>query len=149
MRFIDTNIFLRALVEPQTEADRGKARGCISLFQRLATGKEQATTAEAIITEVAYVLRSRGHYDLTPDEIGARLRPLLILPGLRLTHKRTYLRAFELWEAHPPLDFEDLLSIAHMERLGLKEILSYDTDFDDIPTITRLEPSPKPVTEES
>ena len=141
--------FCTRWLSPEQKPTAAKLAVVSPYFSAMATGREQATTAEAIITEVAYVLRSRRHYDLTPDEIGARLRPLLILPGLRLTHKRTYLRAFELWEAHPLLDFEDLLSIAHLERLGLKEILSYDTDFDDIPTITRLEPSPKPVTEES
>ncbi len=140
MRFVDANIFLRALAEPQNEADRLKAQSCAALFQRLSTGEELGRTIEAIITEVAYVLRSRAHYHLAPAEIAARLRPILALRGLRLTNKQTYLRALDLWEAHPALDFEDVLSIAHMERLGLKEILSYDTDFDNVPGVDRIEP---------
>lgn len=97
-------------------------------------------TSEAVIAEVAYVLRSRAHYNLPPAEIGARLRPLLTLPRLKLAYKRTYLRAFELWAAYPTIDFEDALTVAHMERLGLVELVSYDRDFDAIPEVQRLEP---------
>ena len=140
MRFLDTNVFIRALVEPRTDADRIKAAASASLFRRLASGAETATTAEAMITEIAYVLHSRAQYGLTPAEIGARLRPLLLVRGLKLTHKRTYLRALELWEAHPSLDFEDVLAVGHMERLGLAEITSYDTGFDGISGVGRVEP---------
>lgn len=140
MRFLDANIFLRALVEPKTEADRLKFQSCSSLFRGLAKGQENARTIEAIITEVVYVLRSSAHYNLQPSEIAVRLRPLLSLRGLLLIHKRTYLRALDLWETNPTLDFEDVLAIAHMERLGLNEILSYDTDFNQLPGIQRVEP---------
>lgn len=140
MRLLDANIFLRFLVEPQSKADRQKANACKDLFQRLQSGEETATTTEAIITEVAYVLRSRSHYGLAPADIAVRMKPLLTIPGLKLTHKRVYLRALDLWVAYPRLDFEDALLVAHMERLGLGEITSYDTDFDGISSVRRIEP---------
>jgi predicted nucleic acid-binding protein len=140
VRFLDTNIFIRALVEPVTAADRTKAEASAALFRRLASGEETATTAEAMITEIAYVLHSRAHYSLTPAEIGARFRPILQLRGLKLPHKRTYLRALELWEARPSLDFEDVLAAAHVQRLGLNEITSYDLGFDRLPGVVRVEP---------
>ena len=139
MRFLDTNIFLRALVEPVTAADQAKAEASAALFRRLAAGEETATTAEGMITEIAYVLHSRAHYGLTPAEIGARVRPILQLRGLKVAHKRTYLRALELWEARPSLDFEDVLAVAHIQRLGLNEITSYDSGFDRLPGIVRVE----------
>lgn len=49
-------------------------------------------------------------------------------------------RALDLWEGYPALDFEDVVTVAHMERLGLTEVLSYDTDFDRIPMVQRVEP---------
>ena len=127
MKFLDANIFLRYLVAD----DSVKADACFTLFQRLNTGQDVATTSEAVIAEVAYVLRSRAHYDLAPAEIEARLRPLLALRGLKLAHKRTYLSSLEIWNAYPKLDFEDALTVAHMDRLGLQDILHLNLEFAD------------------
>src|SRR5579862_1560231 len=134
MRFIDTNIFLRYL----TRDDPVKAAASYNLFQRLQSGAEQAITSEAILTEVVNVLSARSHYGLQPTKIPARLSPILNLSGMRLQHKRTYLRALDLYATYPRLDFEDVLIIAHMERQGITELYSYDTDFDGIPGVTRL-----------
>jgi len=136
VKFLDANIFLRYLVS----GDEKKARDCLALFQRVQAGDEVVTTSEVIVAEVAYVLRSRAHYGLTPAEIGARLKPLLALRGLKLDHKGACLRALEAWESHPAIDFEDALAVAHMERQGLTELYSYDTDFDRIGNVRRVEP---------
>ena len=53
---------------------------------------------------------------------------------------RSYLRALGIWAAQPSLDFEDALTVAHMERLGLQEVVSYDSDFGGIPNVQRVEP---------
>lgn len=140
MKYLDANIFLRYLIP----GDEAKARACFALLQRVKTTEELATTSESVVAEIAYVLRSRAHYGLTPPEIGARLRPILALRGLKLANKKTFLRAFDLWDAHPSLDFEDVLTVAHMERQGLTDIYSYDRDFDAITGIQRLEPSTSP-----
>jgi predicted nucleic acid-binding protein len=49
------------------------------------------------------------------------------------------LRALEIYAAYV-VDFEDALSKAHMERNVIHEIYSYDTDFDQMKDITRVEP---------
>lgn len=137
MKFLDTNIFIRCLVPD----DPVKSRACFSLLEAVKHRTETATTSETVIAEVAYVLRSKRQYDLEPPEITARLRPIISLRGLVLQNKRTFLRAFDLWDEHPGLDFEDVLTIAHMERLRLTEIYSYDRDFDKIPGISRVDPA--------
>ena len=136
MKFLDANIFLRYLVA----GNERKSRDCLALFQRVQAGDEVVTTSEVIVAEVAYVLRSRAHYGLTPAEIGVRLKPLLALRGLKLDHKGACVRALEVWDAHATIDFEDALAVAHMERQGLTEIYSYDTDFDRIVGVARVEP---------
>ncbi|MCL4545084.1 MAG: PIN domain-containing protein [Chloroflexi bacterium] len=138
MKFVDTNIFIRYL----TRDDPHKSAACRLFWQQVAQGQETAATTEAVIAEVCYVLSAPRLYHLSQDEVAARLRPLLTLPGLKLPHKRSFLRALDLYALHPFLDFEDALQAAHMERLGLQEILSYDTGFDHLPGITRLEPEP-------
>ena len=136
MKFVDTNIFIRLLAAD----DEKKSEACFRLFQRVQRGEESVTTAEAIIAEVVYVLSSPSLYHLSHEDISARLRPILSLRGLQLRYKRTYLRALDLYAAHPFLDFEDALAVAHMERHGISEIVTYDRDFDRIPNLTRIEP---------
>ena len=138
MRFVDTNVFLRYL----TGDDEIKAQACYELFQRVNQGEEELFTCEAIVSEVVYVLSStRAPYRLSHDEIRARLVPILTLRGLRLPQKRVYLEALDLYASSPYLDFEDALAVAHMQRQGITEIVSYDRDFDRIAGIRRTEPS--------
>lgn len=137
MRFLDTNIILRYL----TRDDEAKARACFELLQKVKAGSEEVFTSEAIITEVVYVLSSkRGPYHLGHEDIRARLVPILMLRGLKLYQKRLYLRALEVYASFPFLDIEDAIAAAHMEKHGIREILSYDTDFDRLPSLKRVEP---------
>lgn len=137
MRFLDTNVILRYL----TRDDETKAEACYQLFQRVRDGDEELFTCEAIITEVAYVLSSpRAPYQLTHEEIRARLVPILTLRGLKLPRKRVYLRALDLYASSPFLDIEDAVAVAHMERRGVTGIVSYDRDFDRVTGLQRTEP---------
>ncbi|MCI0563792.1 MAG: PIN domain-containing protein [Nitrososphaera sp.] len=137
MRFLDTNIILRYL----TRDDPKKAEACFVLFQKVKKGQEILTTSETVIAEVVYVLSSPTIYNLSPQEIRARLLPIILLRGLKLPHKHLYSRALELYAAYPTLDFEDVLSLAHMERQKIRDIYSYDHHFNRISSIKRLEPS--------
>lgn len=138
MTFLDTNIFLRYL----TRDDERKSQACRALFRRLDSGEEQATTSESVIAEVVYVLSARtgAGYGLAPTDVAGRLKPLLAVDGLKLAHKRRYRRALDVYAAHPFLDFEDAMSVAHMEDQRLTELTSYDADFDRVPGVTRKEP---------
>lgn len=136
MKFLDTNVFIRFLAAD----DEKKSEACLRLFQRVQKGEETVTTTEAIVAEVVYVLSSPSLYGLRHEDIAARLAPILSLRGLLLRHKRTHLRALNLYAAHEFLDFEDALSMAHMEREGISEIVSYDRDFDRVPGVKRVGP---------
>lgn len=98
MRFLDANIFVRYLAgdDPQ------KSEACRRLWQLIDQGQEVATTSEVVIAEVCYVLSSSRLYHLGHEEVAARLRPLISLPGLKLAHKRSYLRALDLYAACIP-----------------------------------------------
>ena len=78
-------------------------------------------------------------YNLPRDQIRARLYPLLTLRGLRLPQRQTVLRALDLYVAYE-IDFEDALIVAHMERQAIRELYSYDRDFDQVPGVNRQEP---------
>jgi predicted nucleic acid-binding protein len=136
VRFLDTNVFIRYL----TRDDEKKAAACYELLQRVRRGQEQVATCEAIVTEVVYVLSSRGTYALSHAEIRARLLPLLALRGLKLPNKGVYRRALDIYANQPAFDFEDALLIAYMQRVKGAELYSYDRDFDREPGVRRIEP---------
>ena len=138
MKYLDTNIFLRYLTK--THGQEAKTRACFELFQQVKTGEIVATTCEAVICEIFFVLCSPRQYNLSHEDAVARVRPLISLGNLKLTNKRVYLRAMDVFAAAPFLDFEDAVIVAHMERQRITEVLSYDTDFDSIRNIDREEP---------
>lgn len=135
MEFLDTNIFLRYL----TKDDPVKAQRCYELFQRIKRKETQVTTSESVLAEVVYVLSSRALYNQPRENVRALLLPIISLPGLRVPHRRAFLRALDLY-ANTSLDFEDALSVAHMERMKLTTLLSYDADFDRVKSVQRREP---------
>ena len=58
-----------------------------------------------------------------------------------MPHKQTTCEALDLYAANKGLDFADALEIAHMQRLGIAEIYSYDQHFDRFQTqVRRVEP---------
>jgi predicted nucleic acid-binding protein len=68
------------------------------------------------------------------------LLPLLELPGIILPGKQHYREVFDLYVDHPSISFADCYHAVLMKQLGLKEIVSFDRDFDRLPNITRIEP---------
>jgi uncharacterized protein len=134
--FLDTNIILRYL----TNDDLDQSVRAKQFIDQMAAGTLVATTSETIIGEVVFVLSSRRLYNLPRDEIRKHLSNILSLKGLLLPYKRMYLRALDLYVSIPKLDFADALSVAFMERRKLTKIISFDSDFDEIMGVTRIEP---------
>ena len=137
MQFVDANIFIRYL----TRDDPEKAAACRRLFEQAKLGQVRLTTSEAVIAEVVFVLSSKRLYNLSRQEIRARLYPLVSLSGLKMVSSRSCLRALDLYGSNN-IDFEDALTIAEMERRKIAELYSYDREFDQVPghTFKRLEP---------
>ncbi|MCB0167498.1 MAG: PIN domain-containing protein [Anaerolineae bacterium] len=134
-QFVDTNIFLRHLTNDHPE----KAKACFELFKKAARDEVSLVTADWVIAEVVYVMSSKTVYNLPPMEIKNRLRPILAIRGLKVENKDVVLYALDLF-ARLGIDFEDCLSVAHIERRRIQTIYSYDQHFDQVETITRLEP---------
>ena len=140
MRFVDTNVFLRALVEPPTPVEEAKSEACRALFRRVLDGEEDVTTVEVVVAEVAYVLTSPRQYGLSAPDAAERLRQLVQMRHLALPNKALHLHALDIWASSPRLDYEDALIVATIER-DPTELYSYDTDFDRVSSIVRVEPS--------
>ncbi|HEU0073046.1 MAG TPA: type II toxin-antitoxin system VapC family toxin [Dehalococcoidia bacterium] len=136
MRWVDTNVFIRLL----TQDDPAKAEASGRFFTSLDAGQDEAATSEMVVGEVVYVLSARGHYGMSREGIRDRLARMLESQGLRIAGKEVLLRALDFYVAYPRLDFEDALSVAHMEARGISDIVSYDRGFDAVDGVTRIEP---------
>lgn len=140
MTFVDANYFLSAVVDPTPET-AAMHQIATDLFRSVAHGEEDATTSEAVIAEVTFVLNSKRQYGLPPAEIAAKLRPILRLPGLVLPTDREelYLRALDLWTERPRLGFVDALTVAELEQTGMR-LATFDGDFDAFPGLVHRRP---------
>jgi predicted nucleic acid-binding protein len=138
VRFVDTNIFIRFLT-----ADPVRGPACRELLLRCDAGDEDLYTSESVIGEIFYVLtRGRESYRVDRLELAERMQPIVAARGLHMPQKAVVQRAIEVYIDYPEFDFEDALSVAHMEATGLDDIVSYDGDFNkkEALGITRSEP---------
>jgi predicted nucleic acid-binding protein len=133
--FLDTNIFIRYL----TGDDPPRAQRCLNLFRALAHGAKEATSSEAIVAEVVFVLAGKTRYGQSRAQIRDGVLPLVLAPGLLLSDRGTIAAALELYAA-TSLDFADAVAAAHVINRGLDAVMSYDREFDTIPGLRREEP---------
>lgn len=133
--FIDTNIFLRHLTGDHPE----HSPAARALFEAIHQGRISGWTTETVITEIVWTL-SGSIYHQTPRAIVDLLAPLVSLPGLHIPRKRLYGRVFELY-ATARIGFVDAYHAALIEQRGESELWSFDTDFDRIEGLRRLDPA--------
>lgn len=85
------------------------------------------------------MLQSPGTYNLDPVRIRELLVPLLSMKNLNYPNKGIYPEILELF-ATTKIDYIDAYNAILMRRKGIDNIYSYDTHFDPIENINRLEP---------
>ena len=135
--YVDTDVLIRFLTgdDPQKQAQAA------ALFQAIEDGQLIVEAPVTVIADAIYVLSSNRLYNLARPDVQALLTPIVRLRGFQVTHRRTVLRALELFGA-TRLDSGDCLIVALMEQRGSTTLYSYDTEFDRITTFQRQEPGP-------
>lgn len=133
MRFIDTNLFLRYF----TRDDEEKAQKVLTLLKRVEESKEKIITSPLVIFEVIFTLES--FYNVPKQGIRKLMLPILNLKGLKIQDKGTYKKALDLY-VRENISFTDAFNAAFLLQKGIKEIYSYDEDFDKIEGINRVTP---------
>ncbi len=134
MRFIDTNLFLRYL----TNDDEEKAQKVLRLLKRVEKNEEKVTTSSLVMFEVIFTLES--FYNTPRQDIRKFLTPILNLRGLKLTDKEVFREAMNIYVDKKKLSFADAFNAVFAIKEGVKEIYSYDTDFDKLEGIKRVTP---------
>ena len=131
--FLDTNILLRYL----TRDDEQKAQRALNLLIRVERGEEKIITSSLVIFETVFTLQS--FYKVHRERIKELLLPIISLRGLQLPGKNIYYQAFDLYIGNN-ISFADAYNAAYILAEGIPNIYSWDTDFDRIEGIIRLEP---------
>jgi uncharacterized protein len=133
IHFLDTNILLRYL----TRDDERKALSALDLLTRIEQGQEKVITSSLVIFETVFTLQR--FYRVQRQQIKELILPIIALRGLQLPDKHVYQRAFDLYISKN-ISFADAYNAAYMLTEHISTIYSWDTDFDKIEDIVRLEP---------
>ncbi len=131
--FLDTNILLRYF----TRDDEQKAQRALDLLIRVERGEEKIITSSLVIFETVFTLQR--FYKVPRQRIKELILSIISLRGLHLPGKNVYYQAFDLYVAHN-ISFADAYNAAYMLSEEISNIYTWDTDFDRIDGIVRLEP---------
>ena len=132
--FIDSNVFLRFLVQDDAKA----FESCVAFFKKIEQGRVKIVISPLVFAEIVWVLKS--YYKFKKEKIIQALRAILLLKNLSVQDKSDPLKAIELFENNA-IKFIDCL-IASDKNLQTQQyaLISYDRDFDALGVI-REEPS--------
>lgn len=131
--YLDTNVIVRFLVDDPPEMAEKAAR----LFEAAEQGEVALVVDVLVIAEVIWVLKS--FYNHTVPAIAKTLGDFILGDGIFIDDRGTLLVALHLYETKH-IDFIDAWLAATMQRRGIKQIFSFDTHFDRVVGIQRLEP---------
>lgn len=134
MRFVDTNVFLRFLVNDIPE----QADACEAVFRRAVTGEEALYTTDMVMAEIVWVLES--YYELSRSEVRAKMEKILNTPGLTFGNKEVIIHALALYD-EKGVDYIDAYNAHILKAMGIEEIYSYDKHYDRLNWLKRIEPS--------
>lgn len=134
MRFLDTNLLIRYF----TRDDEKKAQKVLSLLKKVKRNETKVIISSLVIFETIFTLES--YYEVPREKIRELLLPILDLRGLKLSDKNVYHQALDIYIEKKNLSFTDAFNASFALAKGVKEIYSYDKDFDKIEGIKRLIP---------
>jgi predicted nucleic acid-binding protein len=131
--FLETNVFLRHLRGDHADF----SHRATALLRRIEEGSLKVHTADTVIFETVFTLERV--YKQSKVAIRDAFLPLIELPGIVLPGKRRFRQVFSYY-IDKNISFADAYHAVLMERRGLTQIVSFDRDFNRIPTVTRVEP---------
>ena len=143
MIFLDTNIILRYLTTPTNTFSARAQEVATELLENVRAGRVEVFTTELVIHEVLIVATSRRHYGMTAALAIQLVRPLIRYRSMRFSpgEKDIILRALDIWERNPKLEFADSAIAARCEA-NRWELATFDEELGSLPGITRWSADP-------
>ena len=133
MRFVDTNIFLRFLINDVPR----QANACEALFRRAVAGEEILCTNDMVIAEIIWVLES--YYELSRTDIREKVEKILNTKNLECADREVILIALAIYE-EKQIDYIDAYNACCMRTKEIYELYSYDRHYDRLSWLERIEP---------
>jgi len=120
-----------------TKDDPVKAQAALALLERVERGDERVLTSVMVIFETMFLLERR--YGISKQQARELVGNILALRGLQLPAKALCLQALAVHEENN-ISFADAYTAVSMQSQGITEVYSWDTHFDKLPGVTRVEP---------
>ncbi len=131
--FLDTNVFLRAIVKDHPK----QSVACQEILRLLRDGSIAAVTSSVVLAEIVWTADS--YYALEKSVIADTMEGIASVRALRIDDRVDALRAVEYFRAYN-IKFVDALIAAHPRvQAGAMSVVSYDKDFDKL-QVRRIEP---------
>lgn len=131
-KLLDTNVILRYLLADHPSHSR-KAK---DFFHRLAKGEEEVIISPLTVMETVYFLEKFNH---KKGEIAERILAIVNLTAIDKKEKEQYREIFDLYK-NLNIDFVDAYHAVYCAKNNIKEIVSFDRDFDKVKMVRREEP---------
>ena len=128
-KLLDTNLLIRFLLNDNPK----QAQAIQNLLE---TSKEFLVLTDVSFAEIIWVLTS--YYKLPKTQIVEKLKHILTLTVIE-ANKPCLFKALANYESHN-LDYINAYLAAYAQGKKIREIYSYDRDFDKLPSIDRVEP---------
>lgn len=138
MRFLDANVFIYAYYKPKkqlTEREKMMKESAKKIISGVSQGKEEVMTTVVHISEMVNILK----HGVSLERLTNLVMGLFMLDNIKIygVSRDAYFAAAEIG-SDLKLESNDALAVDIMKMNNMKEIYSFDEDFDQIEGITRL-----------
>jgi predicted nucleic acid-binding protein len=138
MSFLDANVFIYAYYKPKrqlTQKEKQMKDHAKRIISEISQGKEEVITTVVHLSEVVNILK----HGMPLEQLANIVLGLFMLDNVKIrgVSREAYFAATELGD-DLKLDPNDALAIDIMRLGNIKEIYSFDEDFDKIEGISRL-----------
>ncbi len=138
MKFLDANVFIYAYYKPKRKLSGKEKRmkdEAKRIISDISDGKEEVVTTIVHLSEMVNILK----HGMTSKELADFIFGLYSLDNMKIygVSEDEYFAATEL-AADLNMDPNDALAIDFMRRNGIKEIYTFDADFEGKEGIKRL-----------
>lgn len=133
MNFLDTSVLIRYF----TKDDPEKAGRSEELFRKTEAGHLTLYLTHLALAEAIWVLSKA--YQMPRATLTKNIHRLLNTPNVICDDAPLILAALDLFQSKP-LSFIDAYHAVLLPARGITEFCSYDSDFDQVPSVTRREP---------
>jgi predicted nucleic acid-binding protein len=138
MKFLDANVFIYAYYKPKrqlTQKEKQMKEHAKKIISNVSHGKEDVIMTVVHMSEIVNILK----HGMPINRLTSIIRGLFMLDNVRIigVTREAYFAATELGD-DLKLEANDALAVDVMRLNDIKEIYSFDEDFNQIEGITKL-----------